>query len=61
MQAIRDAIKSAWLDSQIGKLKRHLESAKQLNNDSGLLDEEIKLCEAEIANLHSAKVQRFRE
>jgi hypothetical protein len=56
VQAIRDAIKSAWLDSKLGLLRKHLESAKQLNTDSGLLDEEIKFCEQEIESLYNLKV-----
>jgi len=59
VQAIRDAIKAAWLDSKLGLLRKHLESAKQLNSDSGLLDEEIKFCEKEIETLYNFKVSKF--
>lgn len=45
VQALREAIKLAWLDSNLKLLYKHLESAQQLNNDKGLLDDEIKVCQ----------------
>ena len=48
VQALREAIKLAWLDDRAGDLRKHLENAQQLNNDSGLLDAEIKICQDQI-------------
>ena len=61
VQAIRDAIRLAWLDSSLYLLKKHLGSAQQLNNDQGLLDEEIKICTTEIENISNARIAKFKE
>ena len=61
VQALRDAIRLAWVDASLGLLKKHLASAQQLNNDEGLLSEEIKICEVEIQTITEQKVQKFKE
>ena len=61
VQALRDAIRLAWVDSSLRDLKKHLASAQQLNNDEGLLSEEIKICEAEIQTITEQKVLKFKE
>jgi hypothetical protein len=48
VKALRDAIKLAWIDQSSALLKKHLASAHELNNEHGLLNEEIKICEDEI-------------
>ena len=48
VQALREAIRVAWLNQYLNALQKHLESAKELNTHEGLLDEEIKICQDEI-------------
>ena len=51
VQAIREALRDAWLNQSVGMLQKALESAKQLNTAEGLLNEEIKICETEIETI----------
>ena len=61
VQALREAIREAWLNQSINMLQKHLESANELNTHEGLLNEEIKICNDEIARIKEEKTERFRE
>jgi hypothetical protein len=61
VQALRDAIREAWLNQSLNNLLNHLDSARELNTADGLLDEEIGICEAEIKHIREYKTAKFRE
>lgn len=44
VSALRSAIKQAWLSQDKKELMKLLDAARQLNNEQGLLDPEIKIC-----------------
>ena len=60
VQAIREAMKKAWLDNSMKVLRQAIESAQALNSD-GLLDEEISLCEKHLQQEHEAAINRFTQ